>query len=86
MPTLDILLTSIYFLMTRYAKAPDNKVSEAISEHLQMLSNHPDCESDIIKKAGRRLSIQWQEQLQNNNKNKNYFDPVYGEIKNRKLH
>jgi hypothetical protein len=72
--------------MTRYAKSPDKRVSKAISQHLDMLSNHPDCDSDIIKKAGKRLAIQWQEQLQESKSNKDYSDPVYKEIKNRKLH
>ena len=52
--------------MTRYAKLPDERVSKAVSEYLDMLTNHPDCESDVIKKASRRLSQEWQELMQRN--------------------
>lgn len=61
--SLEVLMASIYYLMTRYAKSPDAKVSKGISDHLQMLNSHPDCDSKILQKAGRRLAIQWQEIL-----------------------
>lgn len=63
--SLELLLASIYYLMTRYAKAPDAKISSAISDHLVMLSSHPNCNSEILQKVGSRLAIQWREHLHN---------------------
>ena len=56
----DVLIASIYYLMTRYAQAPNQHVSTAIGEHLKMLAEHPDCDSSILQNTGERLSIQWQ--------------------------
>lgn len=64
MPALEVLLASIYYLMTRHARLPDPKISEAIIQHLEMLEAHPDCESKILTEAGKRLALQWREYLQ----------------------
>ncbi|MCG8379304.1 MAG: hypothetical protein MI865_07505 [Proteobacteria bacterium] len=65
--SLEVLLASIYYLMTRYAKLPDKEISNAICYHLEMLSRHPDCDSEIIQKTGSRLAKQWRDQLHNQN-------------------
>ena len=62
----DLLIASIYYLMTRYAQSPDTNVSNAICEHLKMLAEHPDCHSAILQNAGESLSMQWQRYLDHN--------------------
>ncbi len=62
-PSLEVLMASLYYLMTRYARAPCPRVSRAITEHLERLSNHADCGSGILRTAGRRLALQWREHL-----------------------
>ncbi len=69
LPSLEVLMASIYYLMTRYARLPDTKLSQAISDHFEMLSNHPNCDSEILKKAGYRLASQWKEYLQDEDTN-----------------
>ena len=60
---LDVLLASIYYLMTRYARRPDRRVAQAIAEHLRMLEERGDCDSAVLRSAGRRLALQWTEHL-----------------------
>lgn len=60
LPELDVLLASICYLMTRHARAADPRLATAIYEHLQLLTEHPDCSSEVLKNAGLRLSRQWQ--------------------------
>lgn len=62
-PTLEILLASLYYLMTRHARLPDARISRSIIEHFDMLATHPDCKSEILIKAGERLASQWTEHL-----------------------
>lgn len=64
LPALEVLLTSIFYLMTRHSLRPEQEVAQAISKHLEMLARHPECDSDSLKEIGRRLASQWREQLQ----------------------
>ena len=63
LPAVPVLLASIYYLMTRYARLPDEQIANAIAEHFEILGRHPDCDSEILKRAGERLSLQWREHL-----------------------
>jgi hypothetical protein len=60
---LDVLLASIYCLMTRYARRQDRNVSRAIAEHLLMLAAREDLDSTVLRCAGRRLAAQWNEHI-----------------------
>jgi len=62
-PSLEVLLASIYYLMTRYARSPDPGVSRAIAGHLDKLASHAEGESEVLHKAGKRLAAQWREYL-----------------------
>ena len=61
--SLEVLLISIYYLMTRYAIKADARVAEAIAQHFEMLASHQDCDTHIMKRAGERLSSQWRNVL-----------------------
>lgn len=59
-PDLEVLMASIYYLMTRHAIRPDASIASAIADHLDMLARHRDCDSHLWRRAGERLSAQWQ--------------------------
>ena len=48
-PPLDMLLASIYYLMTRYAIHPMPHIAAAIVQHLNLLGTHSDCASPVLK-------------------------------------
>ena len=62
MPELETLLASILYLMTRQSQSPKAGLEQAIFDHLQMLSNHPDCNSEVLKNAGERVSLCWRQE------------------------
>ena len=72
--------------MTRYAKSPDDRVSKAISEYFDMLTIHPDCDSEVIKKASRRLSIEWQDLKDDQTKEQGHINSVLKNTKDKILH
>lgn len=59
MPELEDLIASTFYLMTRHSKAPKANLEKTIAEHLQRLSNHPECKSKKLREASKRLSITW---------------------------
>ena len=59
-PSLEVLMASIFYLMTRHAIRPDTSIANAIVDHLDMLARHTDCDSHVWRRAGERLSSQWQ--------------------------
>lgn len=61
--SLELLMSSVYYLMTRYARRPAPCVAHAIVEHLRMIAGHPDCNSELMRNAGRRLAMQWSEHI-----------------------
>lgn len=63
MQPMELLLSSVYYLMTRYARRPAPCVAQAIIEHLQMIAGHPECQSELVRNAGRRLALQWREHI-----------------------
>lgn len=85
-PTLEVLMASIYYLMTRYVRLPDASVSQAIVEHLEMLEAHPNCDSEILRNAGKRLARQWNEHLHHSNCIETSFDHCMPVSQHNKLH
>lgn len=61
--SMELLLSSVYYLMTRYARRPAPCVARAIIEHLQLIAGHPECQSELVRNAGRRLALQWREHI-----------------------
>ena len=58
----DTLVASLLYLMTRHSKSPQQSISQAIAEHLEMLAAHPDCDSNVILDAARRLACDWRQE------------------------
>jgi len=57
----ELVLASILFLITRYARQQDAHVAIAIEEHLDLLRNHADQDSDFMVNTCDRLKKQWQD-------------------------
>lgn len=58
-PSRDVLVASLLYLMSRYSRSPDAKVSRSIVDHLHMLEKHPDSEASLIERTAARLSKFW---------------------------
>lgn len=57
----ELVLASILFLMTRYARRSDILVGRAIEEHLDLLTIHTDQDSAFMINTCDRLKKQWQD-------------------------
>ena len=55
----EVVLASLLFLMTRYARQPDPIVLRGIRDHLQRLARHPDQDSSFMIRTSERLMDQW---------------------------
>lgn len=55
----EVVLASLLFLMTRYARQPDPNVLRGIRDHLQRLARHPDQDSSFMVRTSERLMDQW---------------------------
>ncbi len=64
LPALDVLLATLLYLMSRDTHTPNLALSQSIITHLEILKNHPDCSSPVLRKAGKRLSKRWNSALQ----------------------
>lgn len=59
LPQLDVVIASLCYLMSRYVHTPSVELANAVSEHFELLMNHPHCDSVTLKDTGRRLGQQW---------------------------
>jgi len=55
----EVVLASLLFLMTRYARQPDPIVLRGIRDHLQRLARHQDQDSSFMIRTSERLMDQW---------------------------
>ncbi|MBV1881487.1 MAG: hypothetical protein KUG82_07630 [Pseudomonadales bacterium] len=62
---LELLISALLYLMTRYHSNPCPNIRKGIIDHLIMLQNHPNTRnSDTLIKSAQRLSIEWAELLE----------------------
>jgi hypothetical protein len=60
LPKLEVIIASLFYLMSRYANCPSKEVAVAVSEHFEFLRIHPEShESRIFQDVGKRLLLQW---------------------------
>jgi len=59
LPAVEVLIASLCYLMTQYAKEPDAALAHHIKRHLHLLEDHPGCTSDLLRTMCRRLSCHW---------------------------
>lgn len=63
MPKLETIIASILYLMTKHGHSPKSGVTQAIADHLKILASHPSCGSQVLKEAGQRLAMIWQQEV-----------------------
>lgn len=62
LPKLEVIIASLFYLMSRYANGPSQAVAVAVSEHFELLRIHPEShDSRIFQDVGRRLLLQWRD-------------------------
>ena len=57
---LELLISALLYLMTRYTANPCPNIRQAIIHHLAMLQEHPNTRnSDALLNTARRLANEW---------------------------
>jgi len=59
LPKLEIILASLFYLMSQYVGSPRKDIAHAVSEHFELLHQHPECESKVLRDIGKSLHMQW---------------------------
>ena len=58
-PRFEVILASLFYLMSQYVGSPRKEIAHAVSEHFELLHQHPECESKVLRDVGRSLHLQW---------------------------
>ena len=56
---LDIMVSSLLFMITRHAESGGTSFQKAISEHFSMLAKYPDLEGTALRDTCLRLEKRW---------------------------
>ncbi|MGH8592777.1 MAG: hypothetical protein ACREV3_02645 [Gammaproteobacteria bacterium] len=64
-PPLDVLFTTLCYLMSRYAANRCPALAEAMARHFMMLARHPDCRSEVLANTCPRLARYWKTTVKN---------------------
>ena len=59
LPKLEVILASLFYLMSQYVGCPRKEIAHAVSEHFEILHQHPECESKVLRDVGKSLQLQW---------------------------
>ena len=59
LPRFEVILASLFYLMSQYVGSPRKDIAHAVSEHFQLLHQHPECESKVLRDVGKSLHLQW---------------------------
>ena len=59
LPKFEVILASLFYLMSQYVGSPRKEIARAVSEHFELLHQHPECESKVLQDVGRSLHLQW---------------------------
>ena len=59
LPRFEVILASLFYLMSQYVGSPRKELAHAVSRHFELLHQHPECESKILRDVGRSLHLQW---------------------------
>jgi hypothetical protein len=59
LPRFEVVLASLFYLMSQYVGSPTKEIAHAVSEHFEILHQHPQCESKILQDVGKSLQLQW---------------------------
>ncbi|MGK0461803.1 MAG: hypothetical protein ACJA0W_002661 [Candidatus Azotimanducaceae bacterium] len=62
LPKLEVIIASLFYLMSRYAHDPSKEVALAVAEHFELLRIHPEGDgSRTLQDVGRRLQLHWRD-------------------------
>ena len=62
LPKLEVIIASLFYLMSRYAHRPSNEVALAVAEHFEILRIHPESDSSrTLQDVGKRLQLHWRD-------------------------
>ena len=53
LPRFEVILASLFYLMSQYVGSPRKEIAHAVSEHFELLHQHPECESKILRDVGK---------------------------------
>ena len=59
LPRFEVILASLFYLISQYVGSPRKEIAHAVSEHFELLHQHPECESKVLRDVGRSLHLQW---------------------------
>ena len=59
LPRFEVVLASLLYLMSQYVGSPRKEIAHAVSEHFEILHQHPECESKVLRDVGQSLQLQW---------------------------
>ena len=59
LPRFEVILASLFYLMSEYVGSPRKEVAHAVSEHFELLHQHPECESKVLRDVGKSRHMQW---------------------------
>ena len=59
LPRFEVILASLFYLMSQYVGSPRKEIAHAVSEHFELLHQHPECESKVLRDVGKNLHLQW---------------------------
>ena len=59
LPIFEVILASLFYLMSQYVGSPRKETANAVSEHFELLHQHPECGSKVLRDVGRSLHLQW---------------------------
>lgn len=59
LPRFEVILASLFYLMSQYVGSPRKETANAVSEHFELLHQHPECGSKVLRDVGRSLHLQW---------------------------
>ena len=59
LPRFEVVLASLFYLMSQYVGSPRKEIAHAVSDHFELLHQHPECESKVLRDAGKSLHLQW---------------------------
>ncbi len=59
-PSLDVLVATLLYLMTRFSQTGDDDLREAVVQHLALLRDHPSAwDSRPIRNTTEQLAREW---------------------------
>ncbi len=75
MPEREVIVSSLLYLLTRYAQNAEKHIANAICDHLEMLHKHPEISDGCLFNTCERLHRYWRK-VGDSNVNSNKVDSI----------